>query len=503
MVGVLPGLGPSAALALLLPVSFGMSPVGGIIMLAGIYYGAQYGGSTTSILVNIPGEASSIVTTLDGYQMARRGDAGPALAIAAISSFIAGTVGTVGLMLLAPPLAGFALSFGPPEYAALIILGFMTLTFMAQGSMLKALMMTAFGLFLATIGLDEVSGRSRFTLGVTELLDGIDLVPAVMGLFGVSEVLVNLEAGLRKRDVFVQKIRGVFPSREELRRSTKPVMRGTVLGFFLGILPGGGSILSSFVSYAVEKRLSKHPERFGTGMIEGVAGPEAANNAGATGAFIPLLTLGLPTNAVVAMLLGALMIHGVEPGPLLMQKHPDIFWGVIFSMYVGNAMLLVLNLPLVGLWVRLLRVPYPILFPLILLFTLIGSYSLANSTWDIHVMIAMGVVGYVMRKTGYEAAPLVVALVLGGLFEDALRQSLILSGGSFSIFFVRPIALVLMVAAIGLLLLAVIGGARVRGRTLGLVKVDDDSPASLMGDARESDGNHRDDRTRGSRAGRS
>ena len=474
IVGVLPGLGPAAALALLLPISFGMSPVGGIIMLAGIYYGAQYGGSTTSILVNIPGEASSIVTTLDGYQMARRGAAGPALAIAAIGSFIAGTVGTVGLMLLAPPLAGFALSFGPPEYAALIILGFMTLTFMAQGSMLKALMMTAFGLFLATIGLDEVSGRSRFTFGVTELLDGIDLVPAVMGLFGVSEVLVNLEAGLRQQDVFAQKIRGLFPSREEFRRSAKPIMRGTVLGFFLGILPGGGSILSSFVSYAVEKRLSKHPERFGTGMIEGVAGPEAANNAGATGAFIPLLTLGLPTNAVVAMLLGALMIHGVEPGPLLMQKHPEIFWGVIFSMYVGNVMLLILNLPLVGLWVRLLRVPYPILFPLILLFTLIGSYSLANSTWDIHVMIAMGVVGYVMRKTGYEAAPLVVALVLGSLFENALRQSLILSGGSFSILFVRPIALVLMVAAIGLLLLAIIGGARVRGRALGLVEVGDD-----------------------------
>ncbi len=474
MVGVLPGLGPSAALALLLPVSFGMSPVGGIIMLAGIYYGAQYGGSTTSILVNIPGEASSIVTTLDGYQMARRGSAGPALAIAAIGSFIAGTVGTVGLMLLAPPLADFALSFGPPEYVALIVLGFVTLTFMAQGSMLKALMMTAVGLFLSTVGLDEVSGRSRFTLGVTELLDGIDLVPAVMGLFGVSEVLLNLEAGLRQQDVFVQKIGSIFPSREEFRRSARPIARGTVLGFFLGILPGGGSILSSFVSYAVEKRLSKHPERFGTGMIEGVAGPEAANNAGATGAFIPLLTLGLPTNAVVAMLLGALMIHGVEPGPLLMQNHPEIFWGVIFSMYVGNVMLLILNLPLVGLWVRLLRVPYPILFPLILLFTLVGSYSLANSTWDIHVMIVMGLLGYAMRKTGYEAAPLVVALVLGGLLENTLRQSLIMSGGTFAIFFTRPLALVLMIAAIGLLAVAVVGGTRVRGRALGLVETDGD-----------------------------
>jgi hypothetical protein len=300
LVGVLPGLGPAAALALLLPVSFGMSPVGAIIMLAGIYYGAQYGGSTTSILVNIPGEASSIVTCLDGYQMARRGDAGPALAMAAIGSFVAGTAGTLGLMLLAPPLVQFALSFGPPEYVGLIFLGFVTLTFMAQGSMLKALMMTAVGLFLSTVGLDEVSGVARFTFGVTEMLDGVDLVPAVMGLFGVSEVLINLEAGLRRQDVFAQKIRGVLPSREELRRSTGPVARGTLLGFLLGILPGGGSILSAFVSYAVEKRLSKHPERFGTGMIEGVAGPEAANNAGATGAFIPLLTLGLPTNAVPA-----------------------------------------------------------------------------------------------------------------------------------------------------------------------------------------------------------
>jgi putative tricarboxylic transport membrane protein len=469
LVGVLPGLGPAAALALLLPVSFGMSPVGAIIMLAGIYYGAQYGGSTTSILVNIPGEASSIVTCLDGYQMARRGDAGPALAMAAIGSFVAGTVGTLGLMLLAPPLVQFALSFGPPEYVALIFLGFLTLTFMAQGSMLKALMMTAVGLFLSTVGLDQVSGVARFTFGITELLDGVDLVPAVMGLFGVSEVLINLEAGLRRRDVFAQKIRGALPSRDELRRSVAPVARGTLLGFFLGILPGGGAILSSFISYAVEKRLSKHPERFGTGMIEGVAGPEAANNAGASGAFIPLLTLGLPTNAVVAILLGALMIHGVEPGPLVMRNHPDLFWGVIFSMYVGNAMLLVLNLPLIGLWVRLLRVPYPLLFPLILLFCLIGAYSIANSPSNIFMMLGMGLVGYWMRKTGYEAAPLVVALVLGKPFEAALRQSLILSGGSFAIFFTRPIALVLMAAALALLALAVASGTRARMQARGLV----------------------------------
>jgi len=462
LVGVLPGLGPAAAMALLLPASFGLSPVGSVIMLAGIYYGTQYGGSTTSILVNIPGEASSIVTTLDGYQMARQGAAGPALAISAISSFVAGTLGTVGLMLLAPPLAGFALSFGPPEYVALILLGFVMLTFMAQGSMLRAFMMTAAGLILSTVGLDEISGLARFTFGISELLDGVNLVPVVMGLFGVSEVLVNLEEGLRRREVFSQRIGRVLPSAHDLRRSTRPIMRGTVLGFLLGVLPGGGAILSSFVSYAVEKRLSKTPERFGTGMIEGVAGPEAANNAGATGAFVPLLTLGLPTNAVVAILLGALMIHGVEPGPLVMQNRPDIFWGVIFSMYVGNVMLLVLNLPLIGLWVRLLRVPYPVLFPMILLFCVIGSYSIANSTGNVFIMIAMGVVGYWMRKTGYEAAPLVVALVLGAPFENALRQSLILSEGSALVFFTRPIALVLMLVAIGLLGLAVAGEARKR-----------------------------------------
>jgi putative tricarboxylic transport membrane protein len=327
-------------------------------------------------------------------------------------------------------------------------------------------MMTAAGLVLSTVGIDEVSGLARFTFGITELLDGVNLVPVVMGLFGVSEVLVNLAEGLRRHDVFQQKIGGVMPGRHELRRSTAPIMRGTVLGFFLGVLPGGGSILSSFISYAVEKRLSKEPERFGSGMIEGVAGPEAANNAGATGAFVPLLTLGLPTNAVVAILLGALMIHGVEPGPLLMQNRPDIFWGVIFSMYVGNVMLLVLNLPLIGLWVRLLRVPYPILFPLILLFCLVGSYSIANSTANVFMMIAMGVLGYWMRKTGYEAAPLVVALVLGGPLENALRQSLILSKGSFLVFFTRPVALVLMIAAIGLVALAVAGGVRKRWPTV-------------------------------------
>ncbi len=454
LVGVLPGLGPAAAISLLLPMSFSLSPVGAVIMLAGIYYGAMYGGSTTSILVNIPGEAASVVTCLDGYQMARQGRAGPALGIAAMGSFLAGTVATIGLMLVAPLLAQFALEFGPPEYASLMFLGFVVLTFLVKGSIVKGLLMAAFGLLLSTVGLDAISGRARFTYGVTELMDGIGLVPVVMGLFGIAEVLVNLEKTL-ERDVFKERIGRLLPNREEWRRSAMPIVRGTGLGFFLGLLPGGGAILSSFMSYAVEKRVSKHPEKFGTGMIEGVAGPESANNAATGSAFIPLLTLGIPANAVMAILLGAFLIHGVQPGPLMMSKHPDLFWGVIFSMYVGNAMLLVLNLPLIGLWVRLLKLPYPYLFPLILLFCLIGSYSVSNSTTDVLIMVIFGIVGFWLRKSGYEATPLVLTLVLGPQFEDAFRQSLILSEGSLLIFFWRPLSLVFVLPAIVLLVLAV------------------------------------------------
>jgi len=452
LVGVLPGLGPVAAMSLLLPSTFHVSPVSAIIMLAGIYYGAMYGGSTTSILVNIPGEAASVVTCLDGYQMARKGRAGPALGIAAFGSFIGGTLSIIGLMFMAPPLAEMALQFGPPEYFALMLLGLIILTFLASGSMPKALMMAAFGLFLGLIGMDIMTATPRFTFNLYFLMDGVGLVPVVMGLFGVSEVLLNVEARI-KQDVFQTKIKGLLPNLKDWRDSTWPIIRGSVLGFFLGILPGGGAVISSFVSYGVEKKCSRHPEKFGTGVIEGVAGPETANNAATGGAFIPLLTLGIPANAVMAMLLGALIIYGMQPGPMLIKQHPDLFWGVVTSMYLGNAVLLVLNLPLIGVWVKILKIPYPILFPLILLFCLIGVFSLNNNVGEIGLMLFFGGVGYLMKKFNYEAAPLVLALVLGPMMENALRQSLIMSNGSVSIFFTRPISLGIVLVVLALLLL--------------------------------------------------
>lgn len=441
LVGVLPGLGPAAAISLLLPTSFHITPVGALILLSGIYYGAMYGGSTTSILVNIPGEAASVVTCLDGYEMAKKGRAGPALGMAAIGSFIAGTAGVVGLMCIAPPLAEIALKFGPPEYTTLMILGLVVVTFLVKGSMPKALLTAAFGMFLSTIGLDAVSGVARFSFNMVELMDGVGLVPVVMGLFGISEVLLNLEKTF-EREILKGEIKDYLPTKEDWRRSALPILRGSILGFFLGILPGGGAVLASFVSYAVEKRISKYPEKFGTGVIEGVAAPESANNSATAGAYIPLLTLGIPSNVVMAILLGAMMIHGITPGPNLIHEHPQVFWGVIISMYIGNIMLLILNLPLIGLWVQVLKVPYGLLFPLILLFCLIGAYSLSSATFDIIIMIVFGVIGYLMKKTDYEGAPLILALVLGNLFENALRQSLMLSDGSFVIFFNRPIAAV-------------------------------------------------------------
>ena len=453
LVGVLPGLGPAAAIALLMPISFYLDPTSAIIMLAGIYYGAMYGGSTTSILVNIPGEAASVVTTLDGYKMARKGRAGPALGIAAFGSFIAGTLSIVGLMLLAPPLAKISVRFGPPEIFALIFCGLAILIYLASGSILKATMMAALGFFFGTIGVDFITGCPRFTFGILALEKGIGLVPAVMGLFGISEVLCNIEATVAERDIFQTCIGKLLPDWNDWRRSIGPIIRGGFLGFFLGLLPGGGAVIASFTSYAIEKRISKNPNEFGNGAIEGVAGPEAANNAATGGAFIPLMILGIPANPVMALMLGALLIHGVQPGPLLMTKHPDLFWGVVTSMYIGNAMLLVLNLPLIGLWVRLLKVPYSVMFPLILLFCLIGSYSLENSCEEIILMIFFGIFGYLMRKFQYEAAPLIFALVLSGLIENALRQSLLMSHGSFSIFFTRPIALVFMIMGIILFLL--------------------------------------------------
>jgi len=452
LVGVLPGLGPVAAMSLLLPATFHTTPVASIIMMAGIYYGAMYGGSTTSILVNIPGEAASVMTCLDGYQMARQGRAGPALGISAFGSFIAGTIGIIGMMLISPPLVNFALKFGPPEYFSLMILGLMILTFLTSASMVRALMMAAFGLVVGCIGLDNISGLARFAFNIPELLDGVGLVPVVMGLFGISEVMLNIELKIRQ-EVFTTEVKGLMPTLEDWGKSIWSIIRGTVLGFFLGILPGGGAVIASFVSYAIEKRVSKHPEEFGKGAIEGVAAPEAANNAAAQGAFIPLLTLGIPSNVVMAMLLGALIIHGVTPGPLLLADHPQLFWGVVASMYVGNAMLLALNLPLIGMWVQLLRVPYSILFPLIILFCLIGSYSINNSSVDVLIMLVFGVVGYLMKKLSLEAAPMVLAFVLGPMLETALRQSLIKSKGSFSIFFTRPISAVCLILAIALIIM--------------------------------------------------
>jgi putative tricarboxylic transport membrane protein len=446
LVGVLPGIGPVAAMSLLLPVTFNAAPEAGIIMLAGIYYGSMYGGSTTAILVNMPGEAASVVTCLDGYQMARRGRAGAALGIAAVGSFLAGTFAVIALMLVAPALARFAVKFGPAEYFSLMVLGLSVLAYLSHGSLLKALIMACFGLVLGLIGLDAITGMPRLTFDRMELVDGIGLVPIVMGLFGVAEILSNLEQKLT-REIIAAPIGTLLPSREEWKESAAPLARGSVLGFLLGILPGGGAVISSFISYAIEKRISKHPETFGKGAIAGVAGPEAANNAAAGGGFIPLMTLGIPPNVVMALLLGAFIVHGLQPGPLLMVQNPNVFWGIVASMYIGNAMLLVLNLPLVGLWVQVLKAPYKILFPLILLFCIVGVYSLSNAIFDIYLMIGFGVLGYLMRKFGYEPAPLVLAFVLGPMMENNLRKSLILSDGNFSIFVERPISVTCLVIA--------------------------------------------------------
>jgi putative tricarboxylic transport membrane protein len=452
LVGVLPGLGPTATISLLLPITFKMGPVPAIILLAGISYGAFYGGSTTSILINIPGEAASVVTCIDGYQMARKGRAGPALGIAAMGSFIGGTFAIVLLMLLAPPIANAALNFGPPEFVALAFLGLTLVTYLSGGSMVKSLMMAAVGLLLGYIGADIVTGKERFTLGITKLIGGVDLVPVVMGLFGISEVLLNLEKSSATREIFQPNIKQILPSRKDWRVSAGAIARGSILGFFLGVIPGGGALIASFASYAIEKKVAKDPSLFGKGDIRGVAGPETANNAGAGGAFIPLLTIGIPCNVLMAVLLGGFMVHGVIPGPRLMEDNPQLFWGVVGSMYIGNAMLLILNLPLIGLWIKILKVPYSLLFPLIFLFCLIGAYTLGNNTQDVFLMTLFGVVGYLLKKFQYEPAPLILALVLGPTLESGFRQSLILSNGSFLIFLTRPIAAVLVIVAFFLLI---------------------------------------------------
>jgi putative tricarboxylic transport membrane protein len=455
LIGVLPGIGPVATMSLLLPVTYAMSPTASIIMLAGIYYGAMYGGSTTSILANIPGEAASVVTCLDGYQMARQGRAGVALGIAAFGSFIAGTLGVVGTTLFAPLLGAIALRFGPPEIFAVLLLGFTLVTHLSGGSKLKTAAMALLGMLLGAVGIDPISGVARFTYGTIVLHDGVGLVPVIMGLFGVSEVLLNVGRDVRP-EVYPARIAGLLPGRADWRAAAAPIGRGSLLGFFLGILPGMGSIIPTFISYALEKRLSKHPERFGRGAIEGVAGPESANNAATGGALIPLLTLGVAPNVPMAILLGAFLIHGVQPGPLMITERPELFWGVVASMYVGNVLLLILNLPLIGLWVQLLRVPYGLLFPLILLFCVIGVWSEHGHPADLVVLLVFGAAGYMMRKSGYEPAPLVLAFVLGRMAEESLRQSLLLSRGSFRVLATRPLASAILALAVATAILPVL-----------------------------------------------
>ena len=456
LVGVLPGLGPAATISLLLPVTYRMTPVMSIIMLSGIYYGAKYGGSTTSILLNIPGEADSVATCFDGHQMARQGRAGPALGISAFGSFIAGTIGTIGLMLVAPMLAKFALSFGPPEIFALMCTGMTLLIFMASGSVLKALIMAALGLFLGSIGMDIFTAKQKFTFGISTLFDGIGIVPVIMGLFGITEVLDNIEKGL-KREIYKTRVSNLLPNLKDWKDSIGPIVRGTFIGFFIGLLPGSGGVISTFASYGIEKRISKHPEQFGKGAIAGVAGPESANNSTTSANFVPLLTLGIPCNSVMAIIFAALLISGVQPGPLLIKENPQLFWGIIASMYVGNVLLLVLNLPLIGLWVQFLRIPYTVLFPLILFFCMIGAYTLNNNIIEVLIMIVFGVLGYLMRKFEYEAAPLVLAFILSPIFQSSFQRSMLMSQGSFLIFFTNPISCTLMGAAIFLLLTSMLG----------------------------------------------
>ncbi len=450
LVGMMPGLGPLAGISLLLPATFGLNPIIAIVLLAGVYYGAMYGGSTTSILMRIPGEAASVMTCIDGYAMTQNGRAGPALAIAAIGSFIAGTLGVVGLMLMAPTLASFALRFGPPEYTALLMMGLFVLAYMSGGSMLKTLAMAVLGLLIGMIGIDSMTGYTRFSFDIIELGDGVGIVPVAVGLFGISEIL--LTAGNQDTPKVQQPtMRQLIPSREEFRLSAGPIMRGSVLGFLIGIIPGSAHIISSFVSYGLERRISKHPERFGKGAIEGVAGPESANNAAATGAFVPMLALGIPTSPVTAVMIAAIMIHGISPGPMLIQEQPELFWGFVASMYVGNVVLLILNLPMVGLFVNLLRIPYAYMYPCILSFCVLGVYSVSNSIIDVWIMLLMGGLGYALRKFGYDLAPIALGLVLGPMLELSLRQSLALSGGDYGIFLERPIALTMF--GLGLLLL--------------------------------------------------
>jgi TctA family transporter len=460
LVGVLPGIGPIATIAMLLPLTFHLDPVSGLIMLAGIFYGAQYGGSTTAILVNIPGETSSVITCIDGHQMARQGRAGAALAIAALGSMFAGCVATAIIATLAPPLAIVAQSFGAPEYFALMSLGLVAAVVLAHGSVIKAVAMVLLGLLMGLIGTDGNTGGTRFTFGLTPLTDGLNFVPLVIGLFGVSEIIVNLAHADSVRAVVAKKVTGLWLTREEFRQAWPAVLRGTGLGSALGVLPGGGATLSAFAAYVLEKKVAKDPSRFGRGAIEGVAGPESANNAGAQTSFIPMLTLGIPGNAVMALMIGALTIHGVQPGPQIMTERPTLFWGVVASMWIGNLMLVIINLPLIGIWVQLLKVPYRMLYLSILLFCAIGVYTVNNSAFDILMAALFGLVGYVFVRLECEPAPLILGFVLGPLMEDNLRRALRISAGDPMIFVERPISLGLLSAALVLLVLVALPAIR-------------------------------------------
>lgn len=462
LIGVLPGLGPVATIAMLLPITFGLEPVSALIMLAGIYYGAQYGGSTTAILINLPGESTSVVTAIDGYQMARKGRAGAALATAALGSFFAGSVTTLFIALFAPPLANLALQFGPPEYFALMVLGLIASITLASGSLLKALAMIILGLLLGLVGRDVYTTEARFTFGLENLSDGLQFVALAMGIYGIGEIVRNLE-NPEKRSVGVASVGSLMLTREDFKRIAAPVLRGTGLGAVLGILPGGGALLSSFASYAVEKKFAKDPKEFGQGAIEGVAGPESANNAGAQSSFIPMLTLGIPSNPVMALMVGALIVHGITPGPAFVNEKPDLFWGLIASMWVGNLMLVILNLPLIGIWVRLLTVPYNYLFPAIVIFSAIGVFSVNNSGADVLVMAGMGLFGYLLYKLNCEPAPLLLGFVLGPMLEENLRRSMLLFRGDATQFLTRPLtASLLAIAAIALIVVLLPGISRKR-----------------------------------------
>ncbi|MCE5281724.1 MAG: tripartite tricarboxylate transporter permease [Deltaproteobacteria bacterium] len=448
LIGVLPGIGPTTGVAILIPITFGMNATTAIITMCGVYYGAMYGGSTTSILLNVPGESSSVMTTLDGYQMAKKGRPGPALGMAALASFIAGTFAVLMLTFIAPPLADFAVSFGPPEYFALTFMGLTLVTSLGGDSPLKGLISGVVGLLVACIGIDAQSGVARFTFGNINLLDGVGFIGMAVGLFAASEVLVNIEEPMQQ--IFTEaklNFRSLFPNLQDWKDCFGALWRGSIIGFFIGVLPGAGATIASFLAYAVEKKFSKHPDDFGTGLIEGVAAPEGANNAAAGGAMVSLLTLGIPGSGTTAVMLGALMIHGLRPGPLLFSTNPQFVWGLIASMYIGNVMLVILNMPLISLWVRLLRVPYKVLMPLIITISAVGVFATDNNVFDMWVMFFFGVVGYIMRKMDYPPAPMVLALVLGPMVEMSLRQSLTISHGSLAIFFVRPIAAVLTIVA--------------------------------------------------------